>query len=166
MNDTLKGFLVILGLLICVWYVSDSQSENNTPKTTASTQAAVKPQKTKAQIEAEKETARIQKEKERQECMKDLKCWADENYFPAESAARPLIERYAKWDFEWTDSWLERKFTHYRWHDKEKGHLLYMGDKVKFQNGFGAWGPMTYTVAYDPKSNSVLSVKVHEGRIQ
>jgi len=40
-----------------------------------------------------------------------------------------------------------------------------VGDKIKFQNGFGAWRPMTYFCAFDTASETVVSVHVIEGRI-
>ncbi|MBB3392057.1 hypothetical protein FHT82_004838 [Rhizobium sp. BK275] len=48
------------------------------------------------------------------------------------------IQKLAKWDFEWADSWSEPKFSKYRWKDQEHGIVTIIGDKLKLQNRFGA----------------------------
>ena len=37
--------------------------------------------------------------------------------------------------------------------------LRYVGEKIKFQNSFGAWNYMIYTCDYDPAAKRVLEVK-------
>ena len=76
------------------------------------------------------------------------------------------VERLAKYSFEWTDGVLGSKFTHFRWLNKEKGTVTFIGDKIKFQNGFGAWGNYIYECDFDPKSNVVIDVRAREGRLQ
>lgn len=76
-----------------------------------------------------------------------------------------LIERLAKFQFEWADGWLEPNFSHYRWADQEKGLVTYLGDKIKFQNGFGAWQHYVYSCDYDPASDSILDVGGAPGRL-
>lgn len=77
----------------------------------------------------------------------------------------PLIERQAKFDFEWTDGWIEPKFSRYRWRDQPTGALTYLGDRIKFQNGFGAWTHHTYECDFQPSNESVLDVRVAPGRL-
>lgn len=68
------------------------------------------------------------------------------------------IEKLAKWDFEWTDSWSETKLSHYRWKSQKDGFVTYIADKLKIQNGFGAWKHARYTCDFDPVTKTVLNV--------
>lgn len=77
----------------------------------------------------------------------------------------PQIERLAKYSFEWTDRWYEPKFSHYRWSDKARGIVTYIGDKIKLQNGYGAWAFYTYSCNFDVIRKTVLDVQASEGRL-
>lgn len=57
------------------------------------------------------------------------------------------------------------KFASFRWQGKEKSALSYVGDKVEFQNGFGAYQAMNYTCDYDPVHKRVLGVWAKPGRL-
>ena len=85
-------------------------------------------------------------------CRQDLQCWGDKHILSATLACRPLIERSAKYDYEWTDGWLGSKLQKFRWKDRRAGVLSYYGDKVKFQNGFGAWQHVGYWCDYNPET--------------
>jgi len=98
-------------------------------------------------------------------CRADLQCWGDKHGIGASIACRPYVERLAKYQFEWTDGWLETKFSRFRWRNKEKGQLTYLGDRIKFQNGFGAWQFAIYTCDYDPISGVVMNVDASPGRL-
>ena len=87
-------------------------------------------------------------------CRHDLQCWGDKHNLAATFACQPLIEGMAKYDYEWTDGWLGAKLERFRWKDRKAGTLSYTGNKVKFQNGFGAWQHITYWCHYDPLSKS------------
>ena len=71
----------------------------------------------------------------------------------------------AKNNFEWTDGVLEPKFSHYRWKDQSLGEITYIGDKIKFQNGFGAWIFHTYECDLDSTGTRVLDVRASPGRL-
>lgn len=127
----------------------------------------------KAQAEQEKiklaELAAAKKAKAEQEkqakCRPDLVCYAETTLIEATSQCRPQIERRSRYSFEWTDSWAETKFDRYRWYDKEKGLVIYIGDKLKFQNGFGAWANVIYNCIYDPAKEKIIEIKVWQGRL-
>ena len=102
---------------------------------------------------------------EQEECKKDLQCWGEEAALYGKYDCSQLIERMSKHDFEWTDGLLEPKFSHYRWRDPEAGTVTIIGDKIKMQNGFGAWTHMTYECDFNPTSRKVLDVRVAAGRI-
>jgi len=76
------------------------------------------------------------------------------------------VERLAKNNFEWTDRWFEPKFTQYRWKDKKRGIVTHIGDKIKYQNGFGAWVYHIYECDFDAATNTVLDVRARPGRLQ
>lgn len=114
--------------------------------------------------EAERQAAENAAAKEAA-CRRDLKCWAERWHFDATLLCERLVERFAQYDAEWTDGMLDPKLTHYRWLDHEAGTVTFLGDKVKFQNGFGAWSPMIYECDFDPETESITDVRVHAGRL-
>ncbi len=103
--------------------------------------------------------------KETAECKKDLQCWGDKNSGTASVYCREEVERLAKYSFEWTDKTLETKFSHFRWMDESKGYLTYIGDKIKFQNGFGAWQNYVYECDIDTETKTVFDVRTEPGRL-
>ena len=94
-------------------------------------------------------------------CRQDLQCWGEKHLTVVEVHCPELIEDFARYDHDWTDSWLEYKFSKWRWDDRATGSLAYYGDKVKFQNGFGAWQKMTYWCFLDVQGQTVRA-QVHE----
>ena len=87
-------------------------------------------------------------------CRRDLQCWGDRHQLSATAVCEPLIERMAKYTYEWTDGWLGSKFDRFMWKDRKAGTLAYQGDKIRFQNAFGAWQNMTYWCTYNPSTNT------------
>ena len=83
-------------------------------------------------------------------CRHDLQCWGDKHHMEATFACQPLIESRAKYTYDWTDGWLGSKFEKIMWDDWKIRTLLYGGDSVRFQNGFGAWQNMAYWCKYNP----------------
>ncbi len=99
------------------------------------------------------------------ECIKDLSCWADHHHIEATIQCEKLIVRMAKYDYQWTDKFLEPKLSHFRWKNSKKGYVTYIGDKIKFQNGFGAWQNSVYECDFDPTSKQVLDIRAKPGRL-
>ncbi|HAU77755.1 MAG TPA: hypothetical protein DCW88_20195 [Agrobacterium sp.] len=91
-------------------------------------------------------------------CRTDIQCWGEQGWAAATARCPDEIEKLAKWDFEWTDSWSETKLSHYRWKSQKQGLVTYIGDKLKMQNGFGAWKHVRYTCDFDPVTKTVLDV--------
>lgn len=118
----------------------------------------------------EAEAERIAQIKARQAkeeaCRLSLECWGEKAWSSASFKCTSQIERFARYDHEWTDGILEPKFSHYRWQNKETGVVTVIGDKIKMQNGFGAWMHMTYECDVNPANNIVLDVRVREGRLR
>jgi hypothetical protein len=99
------------------------------------------------------------------DCKKDLQCWGDRHSSAASVRCDSMIEKLAKFSFEWTDRWYERKFSKFGWENMDKGTLRFLGDKIKFQNGFGAWQIMTYECVFDPTTKIVLNVRAYPGQV-
>jgi len=66
------------------------------------------------------------------------------------------IPKLAKYDHKWTDEMFEAKFSHYKSDISSPGVLTVLGDKIKFQNGFGAWMKMEYWCKYDTQNRVVI----------
>ena len=85
--------------------------------------------------------------------------WLDDQYeITAGVACREPVEKLAKYNFEWFDTWSEQKFDSYYSPVRAPGILVVTGDKIKFQNGFGAWQIMKYECTYDVVKNVVADV--------
>lgn len=107
----------------------------------------------------------LQAEQEANACRNDVVCWADKHSVAASVRCVPPIERSANFTMEWTDRWLERKFSHMRWQDRESGIISFIGDRARFQNGFGAWQNVIYECDYDTENDAVLDISVRPGRL-
>ena len=75
------------------------------------------------------------------------------------------VERLAKNNFEWTDGFLGQTFDHYRWKNQDAGEVTPLGDKIRFQNGFGAWTYYTYECDLDASGQAVLAVRASPGML-
>ncbi|KZB73274.1 hypothetical protein AUQ43_18530 [Thalassospira sp. MCCC 1A01148] len=118
----------------------------------------------KALAEAEV-AAREKAEAEAVACRQSVSCYGDKYIASASVYCPDQIERLAKWDHEWTDGMLEMKFSHYRWKDKEAGIVDFIGDKLKMQNGFGAWQNVIYVCTFSTDPEMVLEVSAEPGRL-
>jgi len=148
-KPTAAAWLVTLGIIVVVvGLVYDGN------KSTDATKPAEPPAKTAAQIQAETEN-----------CKKDLQCWFEKTMPDASYPCQKSIEKRAKHSLKWTDGTFETKFSRMSWKDKDKGIINIIGDKVEFQNGFGAWTNMIYACTYDPNTQQVVDVLIDEGRL-
>jgi len=101
-----------------------------------------------------------------QECSKDdLQCNGDKAIVAVGVYCKDPIERLALHSVRWTDGTFEMKFSRFRWLDKEAGTLTMVGDKAEFQNGFGAYTPVTYECDLAADKKTILDVRVREGRL-
>lgn len=106
-----------------------------------------------------------QKAAEERECKKSLQCWGEKHLIDASVRCDDVVERYAKYAHQWTNGFVEPKFSHYRWKDEGAGVVTYIGDKVQFQNGFGAWQNHIYECDFSPSISMVLDVRVTAGKL-
>lgn len=95
----------------------------------------------------------------------DLSCLGNKGVVAAGLRCASHIERLAKHSVKWTDKTFETKFNRFRWENKNAGLITYIGDKVEFQNGFGAFTPVTYECVLSADNNTVLHVSAREGRL-
>ncbi len=99
------------------------------------------------------------------ECLNDLQCAGDKGIVAAGVYCKSFIEKLASHSVRWTDGTFETKFSQFRWLDQASGKITYIGDKAEFQNGFGAFTPVTYECDLDSDGKTVLDVRVNEGRL-
>ena len=88
----------------------------------------------------------------------DADCWAGSEGYGLLQNCERQVESAAKYQFEWTDGYLDAKFLFVGL----EGDLSVraVGDKIKFQNGFGAWQVMVYDCVIDLEaSRAVATVK-------
>ncbi|MDT4864180.1 hypothetical protein FQZ97_989310 [compost metagenome] len=57
------------------------------------------------------------------------------------------------------------KFPRFKWKDQPSGVITYIGDKIQFQNGFGALQNHTYACDYNTITAQVLEVRAQPGRL-
>lgn len=105
------------------------------------------------------------KEVEEARCRRDLECWGNKNSLAATFKCQDEIEKKANKQAEWTDGVLGSKFSRFRWKDQRKGVMTFIGDKLKYQNGFGAWQYHSYQCDYDTQQDIAFAVRVEPGRL-
>jgi hypothetical protein len=96
-----------------------------------------------------------------EKCLRDLDCAAGKSdwFFDADAECAPYIEALAQYRAKWTEGFFENKFSHVGLRPRYDS-LRFTGNKVEFQNGFGAWQQMDYACFYNPLTKTVIDVKV------
>lgn len=94
-------------------------------------------------------------------CFGILKCIAEKKLIFADVYCPEHIERLAHNSAKWTDEgFMEKKFSRYRWSGEGPGNVTYLGDKVQFQNGFGAYINMVYSCEVDVVAERVVKAEI------
>lgn len=114
---------------------------------------------------AEHKEAEAQRITEEAECRKSLDCWSMKHSVAAIMKCQDNIEKLAPHQAEWTDGYREAKFSHSQWKSADRGIVTYSGDKIKIQNGFGAWTVYTYECDYDTEHATALAVRAQPERL-
>lgn len=138
-SDALKGFALIFVVIFIIAQCSDSDDKP--------TSVDAKPQVSET------------------ECIKTLQCWGEKHAISAGAYCQRPIEKLAKYSFEWLDGAFTPRFSYYRWKDQPNGYVTYIGDKIKLQNGFGAWSNYTYECDFNPATNTVIDVRIGQGTL-
>jgi hypothetical protein len=154
--------VVSLFLVIAFLFVGKPEPTNvagaSKPTTAPKAVPPPPPPPTAAQQKADAEAAA-------KACRKSLQCWGDRHTVAAGVYCDDYVERLAKYSAKWTDGWLEPKFSQFRWKDQKRGIITFVGDKIQFQNGFGAWQNHVYECDFQPDGNRVLNVRASPGRL-
>lgn len=98
-------------------------------------------------------------------CKSDVQCWGGKHSVAAITACKGHIERLAKYSSKWTDGMFEPKFSHLKWANMKEGYVTYIGDKIQFENGFGAMQNHIYECDFDPETKAVLAVRANAGSL-
>lgn len=103
-------------------------------------------------------------------CSGNVDCASSRAMAAASVDCGSLIERYARYDFKWTNGTLESIFQGARW--SERADIIsrhganriieFRGDKIKMQNGFGAFRTIRYECDYDPVADEVVDTRIFE----
>jgi len=96
-------------------------------------------------------------------CRADIKCTGEGHALTASIACRRALEAQAKYAARWPDDFPSWAYS--EWLDLDKAAVVYLGDRLQLQNGFGAWENYTYSCTFDPDSGRVLEVYLAPGRI-
>ena len=75
------------------------------------------------------------------------------------------VERLAQYTHRWTDGFLEPKFSRSR-PTGNRNVVTYLGDRIEFQNGFGAWQPHVYECDLNVVTRQVVAVRARPGRLR
>ena len=95
----------------------------------------------------------------------DLACWGDDGLAYASTYCKPQIEKLATHDVKWRDNSFGIIFSQYRWKDQAAKTITYIGDSALFQNGFGAYTPVSYECDVLIDNKTVTDARVREGRL-
>lgn len=99
------------------------------------------------------------------DCRKDLQCWGDRQSMAGSGVCKDAVEKLAKYSARWVDGTLEMKFDRFRWKNQQTGEITLVGDKVEFQNGFGAYQRHIYECDYNPDTKSVTDARAEPGHL-
>lgn len=150
-NYILKGGLIIAGIGISLSMIFE---EDISPATSITSNAPAS-----ATVAAE---AQPEPELSDEDCKKDTACWGKRHLTSAQTPCQRAIERQARYDFEWTDGWLGTRFM-YASYEEDTAHIIvYSGDSLRLQNGFGAWSNYSYACEFDTRTKQVLDVVVYQ----
>ena len=82
--------------------------------------------------------------------------------YKASAKCKPLIEDKATWGHTWTSTF--NKFERYQWINKNKRHIAFKGDAIKFENAFGGKKNYRYECVFDIDDDKVITLNVYEGK--
>lgn len=99
-------------------------------------------------------------------CMEDIKCWGEKYSFKAGIECAVQIPKLTNFETKWINGFIEPKFSHFRWKDPDEKVVTYIGDKILFQNSYGAWQNYRYECDFDTKKEAVINVRANPGRLQ
>lgn len=101
------------------------------------------------------------------DCKKDLRCIGEKLVADAEIsiACRHKVDARAKNDSQWDDGILSPRFSKFAWQAAPGGNVVLLGDRVRFQNGFGNFVRMSYACTVNPDSHTIVETQVYQGKL-
>ena len=130
-----------------------------------SSQLKEEPQSSRAAPKEDPVQTEIERKKQEETCEKDRQCRLEKYAFAATSACQVVVEQLAKYEYEWLDGFTDQKFSAIRWSDFDAGVILVAGDKIKLQNGFGAYQNHKYGCEINVVAGDVVDVFIEPGRL-
>jgi len=164
-TDQVLGLFLLIAIAgFVVWACSPSETKPKV-ESSVSEQNPPNPEDSARVQQAAAIAAKQHAAAEDAKCKSDLQCWGDKNIAAVGAYCKKDVERLAKYSVRWTDEMFEQKFSRFRWLDKDAGTLTFVGDRIDFQNGFGAYQAHIYECDFDPSTKTVLDVRAHPGRL-
>ena len=95
-----------------------------------------------------------------EECLRDIDCASGNGGWSAEAEVQcaPKIEARALYTSRWTEGFFDSKFERVALQPPDYETVKYSGNKVEFQNAFGAWVRQGYDCIYNPVDEYVWDV--------
>ena len=94
-----------------------------------------------------------------------LQCLGEDNLTRASTRCRKGIEHRAKYQYEWSVGSYDHIFTQWKSFNESEDLILYIGDKIKMQNGFGVYVNQVYTCTYSIKNKKALFIDIGRGKL-
>ena len=91
----------------------------------------------------------------------DAKCIGERAFSAAAGPCERAVEAGLAYRHEWSDAWYERKFDRVNWY-QPTSTVIYLGNKLQAQNGFGAWKKLSYFCVWDVAGGRVVKSGIHE----
>lgn len=112
---------------------------------------------------ADEQKALQEKADEAKRCQSNFSCWAQDHKIDGIVFCSSAIELSATYGFRWGKGFFTQKFPYMR--PGPNRTIVFSGDNVAFQNGFGAWQNQVYICTYDPASKRVSSLEIIPGKL-
>lgn len=157
--------LFIMGLYLGITSIPETRKEQAKQKVLQVQAEAQAKQRNIEQARIKAQEKEVTKKKEEDACKQSIQCWGDKHLLAATISCQPWVEKLAKYDHQWIDGWTETKFSRFRWQNSIAKSVTYIGDKIKYQNGFGAWQHMIYECDYDVLGKKVIDVRATPGHL-
>lgn len=99
-------------------------------------------------------------------CRRTPGCFAAMHIADADRTCRAGLEELARFQFRWTNRLGERRFSQYELAGEAGSErLVFAGDRIELQNGFGVWQNHVYECLYNPQSDTGIALNMRPGRL-
>lgn len=91
----------------------------------------------------------------------DAICIGKRDLYQASGPCSRAVEMQLTYRHEWQDTWYEEKFDQVMWYEPTRT-ILFHGNRLQAQNGFGAWKKLSYSCIWDVANKQVVRALVNE----